>query len=90
MAGRPRTDNPRSRLIGVRVTASEGDVLDAIASLERTTVSEVVRQSMQRAILAALQDDHVKEMIELQHRHSQRASADVVPMVPHPVSDARR
>jgi hypothetical protein len=90
MAGRPKIANPRSRLIGVRVTASEGDVLDAMAALEKTTVSEIVRQSMQRAILAALQDDHVKEMVELQHRHSRRATADVVPLVPHPVSEARR
>lgn len=87
MVGRPRTENPRSRLIGVRVTDSEGAALDAMAALERTTVTEVVRQSMQRAIVAALQDEHVKEMVALQHRHSQRPSADVVAIKTYPVSD---
>ena len=61
-----------------------------MAALEKTTVSEIVRQSMQRALLAALQDDHVKEMVELQHRHAQRASADVVPLVTRPIGEARR
>lgn len=87
MVGRPRTENPRSRLIGVRVTDSEGAALDAMAALERTTVTEIVRQSMQRAIVAALQDEHVKEMVALQDRHRQRASADVVPIKTFPVSD---
>lgn len=88
MAGRPKIENPRSRLIGVRVTEREGDVLDAIAALEKTTVTEIVRQSMQRSILAALQDDDVKEMVALQHRHSMRPSADVLRLVTHPASEA--
>lgn len=90
MAGRPRADNPRSRLIGVRVTASEGEILDALAALDRTTVTEIVRQSMQRAIIAAMQDDHVKEMVALQHRHTKRSTADVVTLRPQPVTDIRR
>ncbi len=90
MVGRPKAENPRSRLIGVRVTASEGDVLDAIAALERTTVSEVVRQSMQRTILAALQDDDVKAMVQLQQRHATRAEAEVVPLKPQPLAEVTR
>ena len=86
MVGRPRAENPRSRLIGVRVTASEGDVLDALAALEKTTVSEIVRQSMQRTLIAALQDDDVKAMVALQDRHAQRATADVVQLKTHPVT----
>ena len=90
MVGRPKAEDPRSRLIRVRVTASEGDILDAMAALEKTTVTEIVRQGMQRSILAALQDDHVKEMVALQHRHTKRASADVVALKPHSVTDIRR
>jgi hypothetical protein len=90
MVGRPKADNPRSRLIGVRVTATEGDVLDAMAALDRTTVAEIVRQSMQRSILAAMQDEHVKEMVALQHRHAHRDTADVVVLKPQPVTDIRR
>lgn len=87
MAGRPKADNPRSRLIGVRVTASEGELLDALAALDRTTVSEIVRQSLLRALSAAVQDEHVVEMLELQRRHMDRAHADVVPLKTRPIGD---
>jgi hypothetical protein len=90
MVGRPKANNPRSRLIGVRVTEAEGAALDAMAALDRTTVAEIVRQSLQRSVLAAMQDEHVKEMIALQHRHAHRSSADVVVLKPQPVTDLRR
>ena len=90
MVGRPKAENPRTRLIGVRVTEAEGEVLDAMAALDRTTVAEIVRQGMQRSILAAMQDEHVKEMISLQHRHTKRSSADVVVLKPQPITDIRQ
>jgi hypothetical protein len=90
MVGRPKAEDPRSRLVGVRVTASEGDVLDALAALDKTTVSEIVRQSLLRTLAAAQQDEHVRAMIELQRRHVDRASADVVPLKTRPIGDLRR
>jgi hypothetical protein len=89
MVGRPKAENPRSRLVGVRVTANQGDVLDALAALDKTTVSEVARQSLLRTISAAMQDEHVRDMVELQRRHARRADADVVPMTTRPPKDAR-
>lgn len=89
MVGRPKADNPRSRLIGVRVTTNQGDVLDALAALDKTTVSEVARQSLLRTISAAMQDEHVRDMVELQRRHAKRADADVVPMTSRPTRDAQ-
>jgi hypothetical protein len=88
MAGRPKAEDPRSRLIGIRVTAGEGEILDALAALDKTTVSEIGRQSIRRAIAAALQDEHVREMVQLQRRHANRADADVVPLAARPVKDA--
>ena len=57
MAGRPRAENPRTRLVGVRVTDGQGEVLDALAALDKTSVSEIARQSLLRTISAALQDE---------------------------------
>lgn len=90
MAGRPKAENPRSRLIGVRVTSNQGDILDALAALDKTSVSEVARQSLLRTISAALQDEHVRAMVELQRRHAGRVDADVVPLTSRPTRDARR
>jgi hypothetical protein len=87
MVGRPKAEHPRSRLVGVRVTDLQGEVLDALAALDKSTVSEVARQSLLRTIAAALQDEHVRDMVELQRRHAQRASADVVPMKTRPSKD---
>lgn len=89
MAGRPKTENPRSRLVGVRVTDSQGEVLDALAALDKTSVSEIARQSLLRTISAALQDEHVRDMVQLQRRHAQRVEADVLPMNTRPTRDAR-
>ena len=88
MAGRPRAENPRSRVVGVRVTDAQGEVLDALAALDKTSVSEVARQSLLRTISAAMQDEHVRDMVQLQRRHAKRASADVVPMTTRPTRDA--
>jgi len=89
MAGRPKAENPRSRLIGVRITAAEGEVLDALAALEKSTASEIARRSLQLTLLAAIRDEHVKEMVELQRRHAGRATADVVPLTSRPIGEAR-
>jgi hypothetical protein len=89
MVGRPKAENPRSRLIGVRVTSNQGDVLDALAALDKSTVSEVARQSLLRTISAAMQDEHVRDMVELQRRHARRADADVLPLTSRPPKDAR-
>jgi len=88
MAGRPKAENPRSRLVGVRVTSHQGEILDALAALDKTTVSEVARQSLLRTISAALQDEHVRDMVELQRRHARRADADVLPLTARPTKDA--
>ena len=90
MVGRPKSENPRSRLVGVRVTSTEGEVLDALAALDKTTVSEIVRQSLARALSAAIQDEHVRDMMALQRRHSERAEADVVPLTSRPIGDLAR
>jgi hypothetical protein len=89
MAGRPRAENPQSRLIGVRVTDAQGEVLDALAALDKTSVSDIARQSLLRTISAAMQDEHVRDMVQLQRRHAKRASADVVPMSTRPKKDAQ-
>lgn len=89
MAGRPKAENPKSRLVAVRVTDGHGEILDALAALDKTSVSEIARQSLLRTISAALQDEHVRDMVQLQRRHAKRANADVVPMSTRPPRDAR-
>lgn len=50
--GRPQSDNPKTQVIGVRLTAAEYEKLKEYACCNNQTISQVVTESLEHLYIA--------------------------------------
>jgi hypothetical protein len=78
--GRPRNEDPKRHQVLIRLTASEIDVVSAIAHLECITPSGLIRRLVEQEVARMTSNPHVVADIANRVAYDEERTGEVVPL----------